>query len=82
MALHTLSRRASEETLHVTSFALHLSMTSSEGKTSHTVINFDIGTIGSLSVCGILPNQHEYTGRKHDTDDACQHMHHPQTLSA
>ena len=48
VALHTLRRRATKNTLYVASLTHNLSVSAAERKTGGTVIDFDIGTITSL----------------------------------
>jgi len=48
MALHTLRRRSTKNSLHVASLAHNLSMPAAEWETGGAVIDFDVGTIASL----------------------------------
>ena len=58
MALHTLRRRSSKNALQMAPLARNLRVTATERKASAAVIDFDVGTTGTiLGRC--LARQHE-----------------------
>lgn len=70
MTLRALSGSSAKDSLQMTAFAGYLRVPPVESKPGSTVINFNISTIGSLSVDGIRPFGQEETKDKRQTADA------------